>query len=1121
MKQRGCWFWIVTLLTVLVGKYFVAAGLAAERCEPTVGRVVSVQGNVQAKLGGETRWIPVRLNDTFCPGDMIRVQERSRAAVVLPNEAILRLDQKTTITFNGIEKETTSLIDMLRGAIHFFSRMPRGLRIATPFVNGTVEGTEFLAKVDVDQTFLSIFEGRVLAENEVGSLLLASGDSATTRRGEAPQPVTVVHPRDAVQWALYYPPVIDYRPADFEGGSGSDWLAQLRRSINAYWEGDLARAFAELEGAPPDIRDPRFYDYRAGLLLTVGRVDEASADIDRALALDGSNANAFALQAIIAVVQNQKDKAFDLASRAVELDRESSVAKVALSYTQQARFDLQGALQSLQEAVKLGPENALANARLAELWLSLGYLDKALEVAKEAVRLRPNLERTQTILGFAYVAQIKIREAKEAFEKAIQLDTAAPLSRLGLGLAKIREGNVKPGVEEIAIAASLDPNNSLIRSYLGKGYFEEKRDSLAEDQYKIAKELDPMDPTPYFYDAIRKQLVNRPIEALHDLQKSIELNENRAVYRSRLQLDEDLAARSASIGRIYRDLGFEQRALVEGWTSVNVDPSNYSGHRFLADSYSTLPRHQIARVSELLQSQLLQPLNVTPIQPTLAEPNILFLEGQGPASPAFNEFNPLFNRDRLALQFSGVLGEQSSVGDELVHSAVLGRWSYSLGQFHIQTDGFRENNDQTQNIYNLYFQVEASPKTSVQAEYRERDVDQGDLSLFFDPDNFFPSSRDETNRKTVRLGLKHAFEPNSVLIANFSYLKEDSDLMFFPGATSDVEQDGYMGEAQHIFRTRRADLIGGAGYFNADSTFVDTVDPDPPFIDESGTRHGNAYLYTRLKFLDDVVWTVGASADFFDDGTVDRDQVNPKLGVIWNPFPSSYLRAAAFRTLKRSLVSDQTLEPTQVAGFNQFFDDGNGDDTWRYGVGFDQRFSSEVYAGIEFTKRDIEVTGKVFGTGIARSFDIEEYLHRLYAYYTPFSWLALSFEYHYELFKRPLEFTGLESVTRLETHRASLAFNFFDPGGLFATLKPTYVDQSGGFFTPAPFPDPLGTVTDDSDNFLVFDLSVGYRFPKRYGIFTINAKNLFNQTFNFQDTDPARPVISPERVFALRWTFAF
>ena len=190
----------------------------------------------------------------------------------------------------------------------------------------------------------------------------------------------------------------------------------------------------------------------------------------------------------------------------------------------------------------LEPHNALAWARLAELQASFGELKKALQAAQQAVALEPNLARTQTVLGYTYLIQVKTTQAKNTFENAIVLDQADPLPRLGLGLAKIREGQLDQGGREIEIAASLDPNNALIRSYLGKTYYEEKRMPLDEREYAIAKALDPKDPTPWFYDAIAKQTTNRPVEALRDLQTSIELNDNRAVYRSRLLLDADLAA---------------------------------------------------------------------------------------------------------------------------------------------------------------------------------------------------------------------------------------------------------------------------------------------------------------------------------------------------------------------------------------------------------------------------------------------------------------------------------------------------------------------------------------------------------------------------------------------------
>ena len=189
-------------LSIFITGYLSSGVMAQDTSDQWVARVVSAQGSVQVRSAGDTTWLPAKLNDVFSPGDTIRIGARSRAAIRLPNETILRLDQNTTITFSGVEKKRTSLLDLLRGAVHFFSRTPRGLKVATPFVNGSVEGTEFFVRVKREHTFLSIFEGRVAATNEAGSLILASGDSAIAKAGQTPARMTVVRPRDAVQWAL-------------------------------------------------------------------------------------------------------------------------------------------------------------------------------------------------------------------------------------------------------------------------------------------------------------------------------------------------------------------------------------------------------------------------------------------------------------------------------------------------------------------------------------------------------------------------------------------------------------------------------------------------------------------------------------------------------------------------------------------------------------------------------------------------------------------------------------------------------------------------------------------------------------------------------------------------------
>lgn len=1069
----------------------------AETCEKWVGKIVSVQGSVQAKRVGEAQWQNVNLNETFCPGDMIRIQEKSRAAIALINQPILRLDENSTITLGGLKEERTSVIEMLKGAAHFFSRVARNLEVQTAFVNAGVEGTEFFIKVEEDKTFMSIFEGKILASNEAGSLIVTSGQSAVAEAGKAPVLVVVVRPQDAVQWTLYYPP-ITYR------------YEEIRED------------------------DPRFYTQRASSLLSVGRVEEAEAEIKKALYLDPKNSQALALKSIIAVAQNEKLQAINLATAAVESDPKSAIARIAFSYAKQASFDLDEALNCIKEAVKLEPENALAWSRLAELELSFGRLNEALRAAQQAVTFEPNLSRTHTILGFVYLTKVKIKESKEAFEKAILLDQADPLPRLGYGLAKIREGLLSEGRRDIEIALSLDPNNALVRSYLGKAYFEEKKDKLATDQFNAAKDFDHLDPTPFFYDAIHKQTTNRPIEALHDLQKAIELNDNRAVYRSRLLLDEDLAARSASLARIYGDLGFQQLALVEGWKSVNIDPSNHSAHRFLADSYSVLPRHEIARVSELLQSQLLQPINITPIQPRLAESNLFLISAGGPGTLSFNEFNPLFNRNQITLQASGILGDNSTSGEETVVSGIYKRASFSAGYTHFQTDGFRKNNDQDDDIANVFLQLELSPKTSIQTEYRYRDIENGDLQLRFFKDDFLKNLREKDETNLLRFGFHHALSPGSDLIANLQYQNRDGSqgLEPIPGLfriDTDTDENAYGGELQYLFRSRYINIVGGIGYFDINST--DKINSQillpPPDggsflqIFDGDVRHTNIYLYTYINFPKTVTFTLGGSGDFFnadDPLTKDTNQFNPKIGIVWNPSPDTTLRAAVFRVLKRTLITDQTLEPTQVAGFNQFFDEANATDSWRYGGAIDQKFSKNIYGGAEYTYRDLKVPFNFVNvaTGITtlREADWKEKIFRAYLFWTPKNWLALSAKYEWERFDRDERFA--EGAKTVETNYFPLGVNFFHPSGLSASLKGTYINQHGDFERQLS----IGTFENGKDSFWLFDAAISYRLPKRYGIITVGATNLFNEEFQYLDTDIDNPRIQPERFFFVKLTLS-
>ncbi|MGH8532920.1 MAG: TonB-dependent receptor domain-containing protein, partial [Gammaproteobacteria bacterium] len=605
-----------------------------------------------------------------------------------------------------------------------------------------------------------------------------------------------------------------------------------------------------------------------------------------------------------------------------------------------------------------------------------------------------------------------------------------------------------------------------------------------------------------------------------------------------------------AVGRIYRDLGFEQRALVEGWKSVNTDPGDYSGHRLLADSYSSLRRHEIARVSELLQSQLLQPINLTPLQPQLAETNLRILEGTGPAEPAFNEFNPLFTRDRFTLQASGVVAGNDTYSDELTHSGLRGRFAYSLGQFHYETEGFRDNNDLEHDIYNAFAQVAVSPSTNLQIELRHQGTESGDLTENFDPNGFIPDLRTVIDAETARLGFHSRVDPQQDILASFVY--RDLTTRILPGDTL-VKTGAYSVEAQYQFRNQLLSLTVGAGHSDRDRTNVTSVlqfDPvtmQPTFDPVTGMlifarantdvdgQHTNVYGYTTIEPLQDVQWTFGVAYDRFDSKNpdLDRDRWSPKIGVIWQALPETTFRAAWFKTMKRAFVSNQTVEPTQVAGFNQFFDDDDGTETERYGVGIDQVLTPRLSTGLELSWRDIS-TGFTPVTGGVASEQRDEHLHRAYLYWTPTDAIALSAEYFLERFDRVLPPEVADNLTdpvRITTHRAPFAISYYHPDGLFARLVASYVNQDVEIDFDRAASSGLATTSINSDtgssDFWVVDASIGYRLPRRWGIVSFGARNLFDNEFRYLETstldttEPFTALFQPDQIVYTQFTLSF
>jgi hypothetical protein len=141
----------------------------------------------------------------------------------------------------------------------------------------------------------------------------------------------------------------------------------------------------------------------------------------------------------------------------------------------------------------------------------------------------------------------------------------------------------------------------------------------------------------------------------------------------------------------------------------------------------------------------------------------------------------------------------------------------------------------------------------------------------------------------------------------------------------------------------------------------------------------------------------------------------------------------------------------------------------------------------------------------------------------------LSADYQYERFDRDKEFTiGIRKIT---THSVPLGMNFFHPSGLSTSLKATFFDQDGDFERVNA--SGTGIFESGKDHFWVVDAAISYRLPKRFGFITLGARNLFDNSFKYYDTDrdyefsenaslpSVRSPIRPDRLVFLTFTLAF
>ena len=972
--RRGCVasasggrvFWIGCLWLLLSARVALAADTSC--------LLIALQGDVRVAAAGTDLWQSARTNLVLGAGMRLRTGTNSTAVLRLASQSIHRMGPLSEVqatdqnTGRGIRQW------LIRG-MHYFLDRDGGLEIETTTVAAASAGTEFVVQVDPpdadsgtgsDQPVVKIrmLDGKVRLYNRQGSAVVQGFEQADCLPGQAPKVVGSVYSAGVIQWCLYYPAVLDPDELVFSGSGRSRWQTVL----GDYRSGDIVAALAHWPATEASL-EPAVRVLRAALDLAAGNVEAASAGLR---SLEGSGARKTSIPGATAesatgMASNQRlarslgrlVAAISFQAGAPQDPGDSVTAQLVESYAAQSRGDLASAWHWAQAAAARAPRLGLAQARLAEMLFSHGDLPAARKANAVALRWAPRHPQVLVLDGFLLAAAKETRRAAERFEQAIQLEPRLGNAWLGRGLCRFRLGEIRGGLDDLIAAAALEPNRGQLRATLAKGWQTAGQPIRARQELDLAMQVDAGDPTPLFYHSLLDLEENRLNPAMGRSEEALARNKNRAVFRSRFGLDEDLAVRGTALARIYRRAGLGAVSEGEAARSVAADFTDASAHLFYAEVLDGLRdsarfdlRYETAWFNELLLGDLLAPVGAGTFTPNLSQ----------------QEYSQMFAGEGVSLTSTTEVRSDGRYRQLATQSGFYGGTAWSLDMDYQHYDARGRNRDLDRVEWYSHLKQQVSDQDTALLLVKYQDFSAGDLFARSDPGAADLHYRFEEDQHPQLVGgWRHQWSPGQQTLmlagrlesqARFQAGKYSAAELYHPDAISPPEfgsiegasvhlatrLEDYFGDLCHVVQSEQHTLLVGGRIHSGQVGAVDRLDALTGdlarryAITLQGDRavqadldRASCYIYETWRPVERLSLTAGLAWDEMQypanfrrppllEGQQRVSRWLPKAALVWEAAPWWVIRGAYARSQGGiSLDESFRLEPVQLAGFSQAF----------------------------------------------------------------------------------------------------------------------------------------------------------------------------------------------------------
>lgn len=262
-------------------------------------------------------------------------------------------------------------------------------------------------------------------------------------------------------------------------------LAELEERAGN-WQQMFANINAALEADPNLIKA---HVKLAQLMIASNQIDKAEEEEKKIRALQADNADAFAIEAAVAIKRDKSDEAIAAAKAALQKQPGHLGATVVLA-TVYANSEPDKAETVLLDSIKLHPQESNLQLLLARVYAKQNKTDKTIDVFKQLIEQHPdNLQYTMQLANL-YIAQQRADDAEKLLKQRVEKNPEQVEAKLLLVEFVGKQHKPEDAVQLLEQYSSAAPDNYKLRSALARLYVGMRNTDKALQTYRYTIDKD-------------------------------------------------------------------------------------------------------------------------------------------------------------------------------------------------------------------------------------------------------------------------------------------------------------------------------------------------------------------------------------------------------------------------------------------------------------------------------------------------------------------------------------------------------------------------------------------------------------------------------------------------------